>query len=135
LPTAAMIEAKLLEIASSFREQVFDSLAHDLLSRDRRGGVGQANKIARQKMEEGWRSAAGILAMAPGKSVLSELSKWSHRQFGVSFGALRLARELHRDEIAPEAAAVVRAIETCQAFPTKWQSTATTPRILEKAPT
>jgi hypothetical protein len=125
LPNGEQIHAKLVEIATGFRDDVFDSIAHELLLLDRRSGPTRANQRARERVQEAYSSAEGALAIAPGKSMLAAISAWSQNEFGVSFGALRLARELRRDEIAPEVIAVVRAIELGQAFPKTFRQATT----------
>jgi hypothetical protein len=48
--------------------------------------------------------------------VISKLSDWSQKQFGVQLNALKLARNAYPDEIDEELVAVLSAIETSQSF-------------------
>lgn len=65
-------------------------------------------------------SGEGILALVPPKIVLSRLSAWSQFEFGVSFGAARVARSVRLGELHPEVAGVLRAIHDGQPMP-GWQ--------------
>ncbi|MFO0832004.1 MAG: AAA family ATPase [Phycisphaerales bacterium] len=113
------------EIAvSSLRDAVFDSLSHEYLIRDRGAGVHGANKKARERIDQAWATLAGRLGIVSGKDLVSELSAWSKKNYGVSFGPLRIARELKGDEVASEVKAVVRAIEKGHAFPKELRASA-----------
>lgn len=104
-------------IVADLRESVFDSLSHEYHVRDRGAGVHGANKRARERIESAWATPAGRVGIVSGKELLSRLSEWAKKTYGVSFGALRLAKELQSHEISSEMRAVVRAIELGQAIP------------------
>jgi hypothetical protein len=44
------------------------------------------------------------------------MSEWSNRKYGVSFNAVKLARELSASEIDDEVKTVLSAIESCDDF-------------------
>ena len=116
-PTAEEIATQIDEIANSLKDTIFDALSHEYLSRDRPGGVPVANRRARERLEQAWKSQEHRWGTIPGKQLIAQLSDWAKNSFGVSFGPMRIARELKMDEIAPEMKAVVRSIERAQAFP------------------
>ena len=60
-----------------------------------------------------------VALIAPGKQMISALSDWSQKNFGVSFNATKLASFLQETEIHPEMRAVVEAIESHDLFPAR----------------
>jgi hypothetical protein len=58
------------------------------------------------------------LTVVCGKEVIHKLSEWSNRKYGVSFNAVKLARELSESEIDEEVKSVLSAIENCDDFKT-----------------
>ena len=56
-------------------------------------------------------SKGELLAIVPGKRMVSLLSGWSQSKYGPSFNGLRIASNLQSGEIHPEVRAVIEAIE------------------------
>jgi len=48
--------------------------------------------------------------------MIHKMSEWSNRKYGVSFNAVKLARELSESEIDEEIKFVLSAIESCEDF-------------------
>jgi predicted ATP-dependent endonuclease of OLD family len=71
----------------------------------------KAYQKALEKMKKSYRSLDGKLTLVSGKRVLSKMSEWSNKNYGVSFSVENLARELRREEILPEMENVIKAIE------------------------
>ena len=69
------------------------------------------NKKARTKVEEAWRTRAGRIAIAPGKTVISRMSDWSQHEFGVSFGPRTIAQEMVALEFDQEVISFLSALE------------------------
>jgi hypothetical protein len=70
----------------------------------------KANKAARSRLTDSWKTEDGRWARLPGKKVLSALSNWAKGLYGVEFNAEQLARSLSSDEVDPEVVAVLDAI-------------------------
>ncbi|MCA1693294.1 MAG: hypothetical protein LC749_00415 [Actinobacteria bacterium] len=70
----------------------------------------KANKAARTTLAKRWQTRESRWAVAPGKTVITRLSDWSQREFGVGLGAEALARELRTSEVDPEVVEVISAI-------------------------
>ena len=115
--TADDIEAELIRITDKLKDSVFDAIADEFHQRNRRGGTTKANRHARDVVEASWESLQDRLRIVSGKTAISELSKWSQQEFGVSFVPLAVAREMKRSEIPAELKTVVRSIENGRAFP------------------
>jgi predicted ATPase len=114
---AATVEAEIDRIVEEMRDSpIHDSMATEIHIRDKKGGVSKANSAARAVLETRWADRESRWAVAPGKEVISKLSGWSQREFGVGFGPDALARELRPDEIAPEVVEVVAAIASARQF-------------------
>jgi predicted ATPase len=109
-PSASDVATALDDIAAALRVEVTDCYGTQIQARDRRLAFATARQRAEEIVEPGYQSRAGAWAIVSGKNALSRLSAWSQLQFGVSFGSERVARELRRDEIPAEIAAVIRAI-------------------------
>lgn len=116
-PAATQVEEKIDEIVEEMREeQIQDSIATILHGRNKKGGLTKANKLARKRVSEAWKNPENRWALAPGKEVLSALSRWSQDNFGVGFGAEQIARELRQDEVSPEVKEIISAIAESRAF-------------------
>jgi energy-coupling factor transporter ATP-binding protein EcfA2 len=105
------VQSALWEITEKLRDETFDAVACHHLAVDRAGGLTKANRRARELMEEKWHTLELRLEIVSGKSVLSRLSDWSKRNYGVSFSAEAIARKLLPFEIAEEVQSVLAAIE------------------------
>jgi hypothetical protein len=87
-PDAAAVADEIDRIIDAMREEpILDSMATLLLARDKKGGLTKANKAARKTLARRWNTREGRWAAAPGKEVISGLSDWAHREFGVGLGA------------------------------------------------
>ena len=56
-------------------------------------------------------------AVASGKTLLAELSKWTQTEFGVTFGPPAIARQMRQADITREFEEIIRAIEEGSSFP------------------
>ena len=114
-PNESDVKKKIRSICDAMKEQVFDNISDAIWGRDRKGIV-DANKKARSVVNTAWSSYEEIISICPGKSIVSALSGWSQKNYGVSFSALGLARELRLDELPSEALQVVVSINKSSEF-------------------
>ncbi len=117
-PTLQDVEKKLDEVAERLRMDTFNAMATAFQDEDRSGGVTGANKKAEARLNTVWKQSSGKLTVVCGKEVIHKLSEWSNRKYGVSFNAVKLARELSESEIDEEVKSVLSAIENCDDFKT-----------------
>jgi hypothetical protein len=111
VPSEAELRELILEICRQEFDTVVYATAEMLLSRNR--GLGMtAHRIAREQVEREWGDNEKILDMAPGKAVLSKLSRSCQERYGASFGAPAIARNFYTTEIPQEISIVLEAIET-----------------------
>jgi len=115
-PSVQDVKDEIDRIAETLKDEVFDSFCTEFAT-DRSLAAGTANKRAREKVTQAWKSFDTRISVIPGKQTISNLSDWSQKKYGVSFNATKLATFLQIDEIHPELAAVVEAIEGHQLFP------------------
>jgi hypothetical protein len=110
-PTTDAVSAEIDRIAEQMRDNtVLDSMATAIHARDKKGGLSKANRAAREAVARRWMDQQERWSVVGGKEVITRLSDWSQSEFGVGFGPDAIARELRKDEIAPEVAEVVAAI-------------------------
>jgi len=115
-PTTAEVETKLLEFCEDEKETVLDGIAAGLMAENHGLGAG-AIKIARGQLARMWGDTEKRLCLVSGKTLLSKISAWSQKKFGVSFGANAVAKKFRVNEVPAEVEAVLRAIEELEAFP------------------
>lgn len=116
-PVAALIADQIDEIVEGMREEpIQDGFATILHARNKKAGHTAANKLARKRITEAWKTQEGRWSIAPGKRVLSSLSNWAQEEYGVGFGAEQIAREMRPEEVAPEILEVITAISESRAF-------------------
>lgn len=110
-PTSADAEAAIDQIIQSMQTDITDGYATVIQQRDRKLSVKTANERARNLVANKYASRDGRWAIAPGKDVLARLSDWSDKNFGVTFGPSRIARELTEAEVDDEIKKVLAAVE------------------------
>ncbi len=115
-PSSTEVLHEMDAIAEGEKNRVFDALAQEYLSRNRSGGAPAANRLARERVESAWKSGQGRRGLVSGKHVISRLSNWAQDAYGVSFGALRIAKVLRSEEIPLEMKSVIGAMERGEAF-------------------
>jgi len=118
-PSEADITAKLMEIAESHKDDVYDNFAESFLLEDRAKGTKVANGKSRAYLDPLWSSGQRPLHRASGKALLSSLSEWSKSLFGVSFGVATILGALKREDLPDEVVAVISAIEANERFSTE----------------
>jgi hypothetical protein len=109
-PDEAAVKAELDQLAAAMKDDILDAMAEVVYARKKKSGMTTANKAARSRLASYWKTEEGRWARLPGKKVISALSNWAKRDYGVEFNADQLARSLRRDEVAPEVVAVLYAI-------------------------
>ena len=114
--SAKLIEDKLFEFAGELHDEVMDAFANEFLADNRAGGAAQAIQSARERVRRVWDNVEGRLSITSGKQLLARLSQWMQDAFGVAISSVRIARELHRSEIANEILDVLTAIENNEPF-------------------
>jgi len=115
-PTVEEVEEETNQIAESLRDEIFDCLCTEFAT-NKALAAGTANKRARERLTEAWKTLEGRISLVPGKQMVSALSGWSQKNFSASFNATKLASSLQATEIHPEIRAVVEAIENHEPFP------------------
>jgi hypothetical protein len=116
-PNESEVHEKMIAICEGERSSVEDGVASALVQADRRLDVGTANKAARSRVGELWGSTQNRLALVSGKDLLARISEWTQGEFGASFGAPAIARQMKASDIADEVREVIGAIETGSPFP------------------
>ena len=116
MPTKSEVEQKLEEFAEGLRIDALNLMAAEYFEEDRKLGFPGANKQAMDRLAESWKTFDGKLALISGKEALHRLAEWTSKQFGVSLNALKLAKELTRQELSDEVQSVLTAIEEGEPF-------------------
>ncbi len=112
-PTSTEVAEEIDRLVDAMRETpITDGIATELFNRNKKAGLTNANKAARVIVATKWRTQAEKWGAAPGKAVISGLSAWSQKAFGVSFGAEQLARVATREDLDIEIVEVIDAIPT-----------------------
>lgn len=113
-PDATAIASEMDRIINEMRDgHLLDALATHYALTHRGEGHTAANRAARTRIAQAWRTCEGRIAIVPGKDVLSQLSGWSQKTAGVSLSAASIAHHFTRQEIPGEVEGVIRSIEEC----------------------
>lgn len=110
------VNIKLNEILEGLKDQTFDAIAQYYFNKNKGKGFSNANKYARELVDEAWSSENGKLNICSGKEVISKMSGWSNEKYGVSFSSKSLARIMTVDEIPKEMKGVIHSLENNSAF-------------------
>ncbi len=106
----------LIEFAEDMRDETFDSISDEICRNNRKINSSTANKIARKLIEKRTSSAFGIIDIVSGKSLLSNVSTWLQKDYGISLSAATLANEILPEEIPREMIRIISAIEKMKSF-------------------
>jgi energy-coupling factor transporter ATP-binding protein EcfA2 len=112
VPSIEEIEAKFDEIAEALRMVVFNGMANEFLTENRSLRLHGANQEAHKRLNLIWSDSAKRLASISGKEAIHRLSGWAKTNYGVSFSATKLAKEITAEELHSEVKAVLNAIES-----------------------
>lgn len=115
-PQIETISRRLEQICDDQKDAVTDAIATEIQAKDKKFSLAKANKAARDTVKAGWRTFDGKLSLVSGKRVLSQLSSWSKKHYGVSFSALAIAHSITANEMHDEVAFVVTRITHAQDF-------------------
>ena len=116
IPTSVEIADQLFLLAGLLEHDVMDAFATQFQTENRFGGTTAANRSARQRIYPGWDTVEGRLSLVSGKEILSRLSDWLQKNYGISISAAAIARQMLRSEISDEIVAVLTAIEYGEPF-------------------
>lgn len=111
-----VIKAKLYKIIESQENMIFDAIAQHFYNKNKGAGITNANKHARSIVHDIWLTDEGKLTLCSGKEVISQMSGWSHSEYGVSFNAKSLAREMTLHDIPQEMKDVIVCLEKNEIF-------------------
>ena len=98
------------------KDSTFDALSSYFHAQNRAGGVTEANKKAREQVDTSWENQENRWSIISGKMVISNLSGWLQQNFGVSINALRIIKEMNRNEIDGEIKTVITSLERGSPF-------------------
>lgn len=116
-PNASDIDTLLETVAEGLKEETFDAIGSEIQKQNRGWETATVNQKARLVLNASWGSLEGKLSIISGKRALSIISEVCKQRFGVSFGPMRVARELKRDEILDEVRLVITSIAAGTPFP------------------
>lgn len=103
------IENKISEIVQSFKSDILYSFATEIQSDDRKFAIPTAMKEAEKYIDT-------LENRISGKTLISELNKWTHINFGITLNSVKLANNLNLNEIDNEVIAILSSIERCLYF-------------------
>lgn len=115
-PTVNEVEEAIDEIVEQLKEAVFDALSTEIYHQNKSKNIAYANDKARTIIKTAWDTSAGRLNIVSGKQVLSQLSKWSQRKYGVSFNGIKILRLMRPSEVYSEFSHVIHCIEKSKLF-------------------
>ncbi len=111
--TVIDVEAILNEICENLKDETHDLISEEYIRRHRpKNAAPEGNRYARGELRAKWTSLSGKLEIVSGKAVLSQISAWAQRNYGVSLNAYVLAKTMLADELDAELVAVMTDLET-----------------------
>lgn len=118
-PSVEEITTKLLQIAESNKNEVYDNFAESYYLEEKAKGQKTANEKTRKFLDLKWSNGQEPLHRVSGKTLLSSLSAWSKERFGVSFGIAAILRALRREDLSSEVVALISSIQSNEQFSTE----------------
>lgn len=115
-PTVEEIDATIDSIVVAMKDETVDNISTYIQQSDRKLMAGTAHKMARQRVDALWATQDGQRAIVCGKDVISRLSEWAQKEYGVILNGERIIRIMRYHEVNPEIMTVISAIEKSQPF-------------------
>lgn len=106
--TNQILKEKMLDISSSMEQEFYADVADEIRMKNNKLSVKTALESAKRLVKKKWESDPFFVL--PGKTVIKELSAWSHKAFGVAFDSIDLVHEFRPDEVPEEIRTVIDAI-------------------------
>lgn len=110
------VDKALATICDGLKDDVIYGRMERIHFKDRTLAHSTTHKQAKAEVESLWADSERRARMVSGKSALSQLSAWSKKEYGVSFGANALVGTFRAQEIDAEMRGVLDAIEVGKAF-------------------
>jgi hypothetical protein len=114
-PSPSEIETFLFNACEDEKENVLDAMATTIFNSNRALGLPGANKTARTELGKYWNDQK--LHLVSGKAILTDLSTMAHEKYGVTIGAVTLARAFRANEIPEEVRSILACIQEANSFP------------------
>lgn len=114
-PDEDLVSEKLAQLVDEKKTDIFNAMADEVSAKNRGWLTGRVNEET-DKLFSDRTARSGNLALVPGKTILSQLSRWSMDTYGVGLSHPGIAAEITTDELDSEVKLVLRAIETGIAF-------------------
>lgn len=103
------VEAKINCICEDLKSEVIDDFATEFHAKDKGMAVKTANQKAREYINSHWDE--NKIYLVPGKKLISCISKWTNKDFGLNLNAFKLARSFKKEEIDNEIVNLIQTIE------------------------
>lgn len=103
-------------LSESAKEEAECAIADALQLANKGWTAGRALKEARKELARRVENRGTLAACVSGKRILSKLSDWSKKEYGVSFGAVTVARSMLPEEIHSEMKGTLESIEDGRDF-------------------
>ena len=90
------------------KDEYIQDVAEEIRMKDKHLSVKSSIALAKQRVEE--RLEKAPLSVLPGKTLLKQLSQWSHSVFGVAINSISLVRFFRAEEVPDEIRDVITTI-------------------------
>ena len=117
IPSEGDLLQAINSIAERLKNDTIDALSQEIHNNNRREGIRSANRKARAIVEDAWTTQDAKFSVVSGKKVISQISNWSQKTIGVSFGASAISYEIKATELDREITDVISAIENSNPMP------------------
>jgi len=112
----AGVEAMLMDITASLKDEVLDRLSNHHHSLHKKESIRLSNSYARDIIQSHWGSLENPMVIFPGKEIISGLNSKLQETFQIHLSAIELARNMLLNEIPMEVRELLKAIEEHHSF-------------------
>jgi len=110
------IEKILNMIAEDLKNRVFDLFSTELHRQNKAAGVAKANELARNILNESWKTVEGRLSIIPGSEALPMFLKYFQDKYHISLSKSFIIQYFEPEEVAAEIKLLLQAIEENKKF-------------------
>jgi energy-coupling factor transporter ATP-binding protein EcfA2 len=111
-----IVKAAIDSIIEKMKDDVSDNFSSSFHDKDRRSGITNANKKARDFVNKNWGDEYSRMSLVSGKKVISKISFWSQDNYNVSLSGVKIAKNLSVDELNKDVKYFISTIKQTSLF-------------------
>lgn len=113
-PTVHKVREVIEKMMDAHQDRTLDNISNEIHLKNKDKGIQFANAEARSIVNSAWVSWDRKLSIISGKQLISDISGWVQKEYGVTISFKRICKHCSKKEVHREIVDVVTAISNCR---------------------